>query len=178
MTESRSALGPRPLAAIDVCLAEDDDDIRGLVVAILRKAGFEIVQYDNGQSALESIGTEAAALYLLDIRMPRMGGLELCRVLRATPATRESMVLLMSAEASPGDVAAGLAAGADDFLPKPFSRRQLLSRIERLGLQAAGATGHRSSVLSARAGSSLFEGGSARVADHPPAESSADRKGD
>jgi DNA-binding response OmpR family regulator len=71
-------------------------------------------------------------LYLLDVRMPGLTGVELCRALRASPRTSGSRILIMSAESSDADVAAALDAGADGYLPKPFSRRELLRRVAEL----------------------------------------------
>jgi DNA-binding response OmpR family regulator len=126
---SSARVGDRVL---DVCVAEDDDDIRGFIALILQKAGFRTEQHCDGGSALESARSRPAALYLLDVRMPGTDGLELCRQLRSDPTTRDSHILLMSAETTPRNVEAGMAAGADGYLPKPFSRKELLRRVNLL----------------------------------------------
>jgi DNA-binding response OmpR family regulator len=115
-----------------ICLAEDDDDIRRFVAIILKNAGYPTEAYGNGRDALDAARQSAARLYLLDVRMPGMTGIELCRALRASPRTGNSRILLMSAEWSDEKVAAAFDAGADGYLPKPFSRRELLRRVHEL----------------------------------------------
>jgi DNA-binding response OmpR family regulator len=118
--------------AREVCVAEDDDDIRSFVALILTKAGYRTEQHGDGRSAVASARLHPADLYLVDVRMPGIDGLEVCRQLRSDPATRGCQILLMSAESTPQNIAAGMAAGADDYLPKPFSRRELLRRVDLL----------------------------------------------
>lgn len=113
-------------------LAEDDDDVRSLVGAILRMAGYRTEAYENGRSALDAARDRPPALYLLDVEMPGSSGLEMCRDLRADEATRAGRILLMSASASRQAVTDALAAGADDYLPKPFTRKELLRRVTEL----------------------------------------------
>jgi DNA-binding response OmpR family regulator len=115
-----------------ILLAEDDGDIRALVDTILSNAGYGIEAYSDGLSVLEASPRQSATLYVLDIQMPNVTGLDVCRRLRADPATCDSPILLMSAECGPGSVAAALTAGADDFLAKPFTRRELLLRVGQL----------------------------------------------
>ena len=114
-----------------VLIAEDDEDIRGLVEVILRKAGVTVSSHADGISAATAARSDAADLYLFDVCMPGITGLDLCRTLNADPDTR-APVLLMSANATADDIAAGYAAGCADYLPKPFSTRDLLARITRL----------------------------------------------
>jgi len=118
--------------ASTVLIADDDEDIRALVSTILTKAGFSARAVDGGVPALAAASEQAPELYVLDVRMPDMSGLELCRRLKAGASTGSRPVLLISAESSTEDVAAGYAAGADDYLPKPFSPRELVSRVDRL----------------------------------------------
>ncbi len=121
-----------------VVVAEDDPDIRRLVSTVLARAGHEPEAYCDGRAALDASPAEdaangnAPALYLLDIQMPGLTGLELCRRLKASPATRSSAVLLMSADDTGVGAAAAVAAGADGFLPKPFGCRDLLRRVSDL----------------------------------------------
>jgi DNA-binding response OmpR family regulator len=75
---------------------------------------------------------DAAQVYVLDVRMPDMSGLEVCRRLKASQETAASPVLLISAESSTEDVAAAFAAGCDDYLPKPFSPKELVHRVDQL----------------------------------------------
>ena len=112
-------------------VVDDDDDIRALITTVLARAGYRPDAVDAGRPALASAQADPPAVYVLDVRMPEMDGHEVCRRLKADPRT-SAPVLMVSAEASAADIAAGFEAGCDDFLPKPFSPRELLSRISDL----------------------------------------------
>lgn len=115
-----------------VLIADDDADIRALVSTVLIKAGFRAEAVDGGVPALAAARRAAPHIFVLDVRMPDMSGLEVCRTLKASAATAESPVLLISAESSSEDVAAAFAAGCDDYLSKPFSPRELVHRVDQL----------------------------------------------
>jgi DNA-binding response OmpR family regulator len=117
--------------ASSVLIADDDEDICALVATILTRAGFHASTVDGGVPALAAARRERAQLYVLDVRMPDMNGLDVCRELKASGATN-APVLLISAESSHDDVAAGYAAGCDDYLPKPFSASELIRRVDHL----------------------------------------------
>jgi DNA-binding response OmpR family regulator len=117
-------------------VVDDDDDIRALIAAVLARAGYRIGAVDSGAPALVTAHADPPAVYILDVRMPEMDGHEVCRRLKADPHT-SAPVLMLSAEASDRDIAAGYAAGCDDFLPKPFSPRELLNRLDSLLAHAA-----------------------------------------
>jgi two-component system phosphate regulon response regulator PhoB len=119
--------------ASSVLIADDDEDIRTLVSTILTKAGFHAEAVDGGVPALAAAEREQQPqIYVLDVRMPDLSGLEVCRQLKASSATSGRPVLLISAESSSADVAAAFAAGCDDYLPKPFSPRELVHRVDQL----------------------------------------------
>jgi two-component system OmpR family response regulator len=124
-------------SASSVLIADDDEDIRALVSTILTKAGFHAETFDGGVSALAAARRDGAHVYVLDVRMPDMSGLEVCRRLKASSETAGSPILLISAESSSEDVAAGFAAGCDDYLPKPFSPRELVHRVDQLLARSA-----------------------------------------
>ena len=117
-------------------VVDDDDDIRALITTVLSRAGYAAGAVDAGPPALVSAQADPPAVYVLDVRMPEMDGHEVCRRLKADPRT-SAPVLMVSAEASEADIAAGFEAGCDDFLPKPFSPRELLARIGDLLPEAA-----------------------------------------
>jgi DNA-binding response OmpR family regulator len=116
-----------------VLVADDEDDIRLLVCLAVRKAGCTVVAAvaDGGQ-ALAGALAEVPDLVVLDVSMPGATGLEVCQAVRADPVTAGCRVLLLSAGASPDDVARGLAAGADAYLPKPFTVAGLVERVRQL----------------------------------------------
>jgi DNA-binding response OmpR family regulator len=116
-----------------VLVADDDEDIRALVSLILTRAGYRAETVDGGAPALvAAAGPGAPGIYVLDVRMPDISGLDVCRQLKAGSETADRPVLLISAESSSEDIAAGFAAGCDDYLPKPFSARELVQRVGQL----------------------------------------------
>jgi DNA-binding response OmpR family regulator len=116
-----------------VLVADDEEDIRLLVCLAVRKAGCAVVAaVADGAQALRSARAERPDLVVLDVSMPEATGLEVCEALRADPATAGCRILLLSAGASPDDVARGLASGADAYLPKPFTIAGLVAQVREL----------------------------------------------
>jgi CheY-like chemotaxis protein len=115
-----------------VLVVDDDDDIRALFSAILRRAGYQPRQASSGRQALEQAGELAPDLVISDVSMPGLSGLEVCRALKAEPRTAATAVLLISAHSGEQDRADGLQAGADGYLTKPILAAQLLERVESL----------------------------------------------
>lgn len=116
-----------------VLVADDEDDIGALVALAVRRAGCTLLgAVGDGDTALARARAELPDLTVLDVSMPGRTGLEVCTELRADPATAGVRVLLLSAGASADDVARGLAAGADAYLPKPFSVAGLVGEIRAL----------------------------------------------
>jgi two-component system phosphate regulon response regulator PhoB len=113
-----------------VLLVEDDPDIRHLVAFKLTKGGFDVVEAADGFAALQSAREKVPDLVILDIRMPRMSGLEVCRELRAGPLTGNVPIIMLTARARPSDLEQAYAAGATDYVVKPFSPRILLQHVE------------------------------------------------
>jgi DNA-binding response OmpR family regulator len=122
-----------PTAAPRVLVADDEDDIRALVGLAVRRAGCTVAtEVADGTQALTAARTDPPDLAVLDVSMPGATGLEVCAALRSDPATAAVPVLLLSAGASPDDIARGLAAGADAYLAKPFSLAALVARVREL----------------------------------------------
>ncbi len=113
-----------------VLVADDDALIRRLLMALLNKLGHEVEVAENGLVAWKALDTETPpALAILDWVMPGLDGVEICRKLRASPRKTRTYVLLLSAKAEKQEVIAGLDAGADDYLVKPFDPMSLLARL-------------------------------------------------
>jgi DNA-binding response OmpR family regulator len=112
-----------------VLLAEDDADIRLLATLKLTRAGHQVRGFGDGLSAVADAREHPPDLAVLDIMMPGMSGLEVCQELRKDPATAKIPVILLTALAREADITAGLAAGADDYIVKPFSPRDFLMRV-------------------------------------------------
>ena len=123
---------PQPAARHLVLVADDDEDILQLLSFRLERAGYEIVQARNGDEALRLALDLHPALAVLDVMMPGLNGFEVTRELRRNAATSATPVILLTAKAQATDVAGGLAAGADDYVKKPFDARDLTDRVDRL----------------------------------------------
>lgn len=129
----------RPILVVD-----DDAKIVRLVRTYLERSGYRVVEAADGRSALAAIALEAPVLVVLDVMLPEVDGLA---VLRAVRRTDQTPVIILSARGLVDDRIAGLAAGADDYLPKPFSPAELVLRVERiLERSAAGSGGGPSGV--------------------------------
>jgi two-component system phosphate regulon response regulator PhoB len=113
-----------------VLLAEDDPDIRHLVSAKLLRSGFDVIETADGAEALAAIRRRRPDLVLIDLRMPRLEGLEVLRELRADPGTARLPVIVLTARTRGLDAQLGYAAGATDYIVKPFSPRELVRRVE------------------------------------------------
>ncbi|MET0934056.1 MAG: response regulator [Mycetocola sp.] len=118
---------------VRVVIADDDADMRMLVEIAVRKAGLVVAAVAaDGSEAWQSVQDHAPGLVVLDVAMPGMSGLDVCRLIRSDPALAETPVLLLSAGVSGTSREAGLEAGADAFMPKPFSPRRLAEKLVAL----------------------------------------------
>lgn len=115
-----------------ILLADDEAGIRDMLKCFVRQHGYEAVLAHDGQQALELVDAAAPDLVLLDICMPTVNGLEVCRALKARHATQHIPVILLTALGTPDDVVNGLTAGADDYLAKPVHLPELGARIANL----------------------------------------------
>lgn len=121
-----------------VLVADDDEDILTLVAFRLEREGYEILRARNGEEALELARRRTPSLAVLDVTMPKLDGLAVTRALRASHATRNIPIILLTARAQEADLHRGLGAGADDYVRKPFSPHDLRLRVEAaLGKVAA-----------------------------------------
>jgi DNA-binding response OmpR family regulator len=118
----------RPL----VLVADDDEDILQLVVLRLGRSGYDVVSATDGESAVELAMARRPDLVVIDVAMPRLDGLEITRMLRAREETASIPILLLTARTRDVDVELGLAAGADDYVTKPFSPELLAQRVAAL----------------------------------------------
>jgi signal transduction histidine kinase/DNA-binding response OmpR family regulator len=112
-----------------IVLADDNADMRQYVTRLLRSR-WDVEAVGEGRAALEALRARPADLLLADVMMPGLGGFELLQALRADPATRDLPVMLLSARAGEESRVEGLQAGADDYVTKPFSARELMARVE------------------------------------------------
>jgi len=112
-----------------ILVVDDDPDICALLEFKLEACGYDVVIEHDGEAALAALDSEPVDLVLLDWMMPRMGGLEVCLALRSDERFGQLPVLMLTAKAQEADVQRGLAAGADDYILKPFSPREVAARV-------------------------------------------------
>ena len=115
-----------------ILIAEDDSDLRLLVSLKLESSGHQVVSVEDGSSAAHHFRAMRPDLVILDLMMPGMSGLEVCRFIRADPELKATPVILLTARAQAADIEAGKAAGVDEYLTKPFSPRELAVRVSAL----------------------------------------------
>lgn len=115
-----------------VLVVDDDPDILTLVRYNLAKEGFKVISSEKGEEALEKARKQKPDLVILDLMLPGMEGLEVCRSLRRDTETRSIPILMLTAKGEETDVVVGLEVGADDYLVKPFSPKVLVARSKAL----------------------------------------------
>ena len=112
-----------------ILVVEDEPDIRELVRYNLEQAGFGVLEANDGEAALALARSERPALIVLDLMLPEADGMEICRILRAQPETAKLPIVILTAKAGEVDRVLGLELGADDYVTKPFSPRELVARV-------------------------------------------------
>lgn len=112
-----------------ILVVEDEEDILELLTFNLGKEGYRILQASDGESALEIAQREKPDLVLLDLMLPGLDGLDVCRRLKQERSTRNILVVMLTAKGEESDIVAGLETGADDYLTKPFSPRVVLAHL-------------------------------------------------
>lgn len=115
-----------------IALVEDDLDLCRTLALALEKDGFQVAQYPTGREGLEGILGNPPELVLLDLNLPDLDGLSVCREVRETEAVRDLPIIMLTARVEESDRVLGLDLGADDYITKPFSLRELKSRIKAL----------------------------------------------
>jgi two-component system phosphate regulon response regulator PhoB len=120
-----------------VLVVEDDDDIRELVSYNLLKEGYQVAGVASGEDALAAVAAKPPDLVLLDLMLPGLDGLSVCRQLKGDPATEPLPVVMLTAKGEEADIVAGLNLGADDYVTKPFSPKVLLARVQAVLRRAA-----------------------------------------
>ena len=115
-----------------ILVAEDDPDIAGLVRHYLEKAGYAVEVTDTGSDVARRVRQTPTDLLVLDVMLPGIDGLAVCRALRGDPATAAVPIIMLTAKAEESDRIAGLELGADDYITKPFSPREVVARVRAL----------------------------------------------
>lgn len=118
---------------INILVVDDDPDILLAAVRLLRKAGYHVFEAQNANNCLSILNEEKIDLVLLDVVMPDMDGYEACKKIKAGDNTRQTYVVLLSGmKTSPDDQSEGLEIGADGFIARPVTNRELLARVEAM----------------------------------------------
>ncbi len=115
-----------------IVIAEDEPDIRELIAFTLRFAGYEVITGNNGEEGYLLAQQEHPDLVMLDVRMPKLTGYEACKRIKADPELASIPVLFLSAKGQENEIEQGLAAGAEDYLLKPFAPDQLVERVKQV----------------------------------------------
>jgi len=117
---------------VKVLVVDDEKDITALVAYHLEREGFRVLQAHDGFQALDLVKRERPHLLILDLMLPQMSGLDVCRRLRKEPDTVRLPILMLTAKAEESDKVLGLELGGDDYLTKPFGPRELVARVKAL----------------------------------------------
>jgi two-component system alkaline phosphatase synthesis response regulator PhoP len=115
-----------------ILVAEDEPHILGLIVYSLEYAGFEVIEAVNGEDAIGMAVDDKPDLILLDVRMPRMSGYEVCAVLKEQDSTKDIPIVFISARGQEAEIKRGLELGAEEYILKPFAPDELYQRVERI----------------------------------------------
>lgn len=124
-----------------ILIVEDEKPIRDMIAFGLRRAGFEVLEAEDCSTARSRVADRLPDLMLIDWMLPDQSGLELTRALKKDESTREVPVIMLTARAEEEDKVRGLDGGADDYVTKPFSPRELLARIKAVLRRSGGGTG-------------------------------------
>ena len=117
---------------LKVLVADDEPNIVISLEYLLKREGYTVLVAKDGQEALDAIALERPDLVLLDVMMPKKTGFEVCQAVRANEALQSTKILMLTAKGRDTDVAKGLALGADAYMTKPFSTRELVLKVAQM----------------------------------------------
>jgi DNA-binding response OmpR family regulator len=115
-----------------ILIADDEPNILISLEYLMKREGYDVHVARDGQEALDAVRRERPRLVLLDVMMPRKSGFEVCQELRADDAVKDTLVLMLTAKGRDTDIAKGLAMGADAYVTKPFSTKDLVQKVREL----------------------------------------------
>ena len=119
-----------------ILIADDEPNILISLEFLMKREGFEVTVARDGQEALDAVARNPPRLLLLDVMMPRKTGFDVCQELRADDANRDILILMLTAKGRENDIAKGMALGANAYMTKPFSTKELVQKVREL-LQTA-----------------------------------------
>ena len=120
------------MAKMRVLIVDDEEDIRELVELYLGRDGYDILTCETGEQALDIVRTDSIDLIVLDLMLPGINGLDVCRKLKTNRKTESISIVMLTAKGEDADVVTGLELGADDYVTKPFSGKVLAARVRRI----------------------------------------------
>jgi len=115
-----------------ILLVDDEPNIVISLEYLLKREGFEVAVAGDGEAALQSLEAQAPDVVILDLMLPKMNGFDVCQRVRAEPRWRELKILMLTAKGREAEVAKGMALGADAYVTKPFSTKDLVAQVKRL----------------------------------------------
>jgi len=134
------------MAKAVILVVDDEEDIRELVELNLDREGYRVLTCETGEQALAVARAQTPDLIVLDLMLPGIDGLEVCKRLKANPTLQQIPVVMLTAKGEESDIVAGLELGADDYITKPFSGKVLVARVRRLLRKAAEAADDKTLV--------------------------------
>jgi two-component system alkaline phosphatase synthesis response regulator PhoP len=112
-----------------IVVIEDEADILEVIAYNLKREGYEVLESRDGEAGLRQIGRHAPDMIILDLMLPSIDGIEICRRLKSDAVTRSIPVIMVTAKGEESDIVLGLGVGADDYVTKPFSPKELIARV-------------------------------------------------
>lgn len=137
------------MAKENILVVEDERDILELVFFNLSREGYRVEGASSGEEALQAVSTKLPDLVVLDLMLPGVDGLEVCKRLKGDPGTRDVPIVMLTAKGEEADVVTGLELGADDYITKPFSPRIMVARIRAVLRRKVKAAAEEDSVIKA-----------------------------
>lgn len=120
------------MAKEKILIVEDEDDIQELLKFNLAREGYTVTAVSSGEEAVEAARSGTPDLVLLDLMLPKMDGLQVCRILKGDPTTAGVSIVMLTAKGEESDVVTGLEVGADDYITKPFSPKVVIARVRNV----------------------------------------------
>jgi len=118
------------VAKAKIFIVDDEEDILDLVDYVLSKEGYTVERFHTGEEILRKVKSDLPDLILLDLMLPGVDGLDVCKLLKRTSNTANIPIIMLTAKGEEADIVTGLELGADDYIPKPFSTKILLARVK------------------------------------------------
>jgi DNA-binding response OmpR family regulator len=122
--------GEQVMAREKIVVIEDEADILEVIQYNLKREGFQVLTSRDGEEGLGRVREQAPALVLLDLMLPGLDGIEVCKQLKQNPVTRAIPIIMVTAKGEESDIVLGLGVGADDYVAKPFSPKELVARVK------------------------------------------------